>query len=234
MMGKEDEYHWASLTNVGRNRFKQTAEGKKPYNKDYFGFYKSHVDGVENKGNYSDTRFNVIQTKHKIIGALFFVGLFLGGYFLYDFFTSSPIDPEVQGFEVADKSVPAYESSAVESVDVPVSYEQPLPVTEPKPVSIDYLHDQSQKYQVRLTGIIDRLDGESGQSAFEFIIEFLDGSYRVKERMMRPDVVALGWSIERHDYGLLLYKDGHEIIARPWPLDNFGKVPQRTIESLKI
>ncbi|TEN10078.1 zonular occludens toxin domain-containing protein [Pseudomonas aeruginosa] len=65
MMGKDDQYHWASYSSAGRLRFKQTASGKKPYNKDFFGFYKSHDDGTANVANYQDKRFSVFQAKHK-------------------------------------------------------------------------------------------------------------------------------------------------------------------------
>lgn len=228
MMGKDDEYHWSSLTNVGRGKFKQTAEGKKPYNKDYYGFYKSHVDGVQNKENYTDKRFNVIQPKHKVMGVFFALALLLGGYFIFGFFTTAP---------AADSSLTA------DTVTPPV-YTKPQPVAVSAAVKeavyvekntfIDYLDEKSQKYDLRLTGIIDRLNGEPGQAAFEFMIEFLDGSYRVKERMTRKEIVSLGWSIERTGYGLKLSKDGKDIVVRPWPLDNWGKVPQKTVDSLKI
>lgn len=238
MMGKDDHYHWASLTNVGRGKFKQTAEGKKPYNKDYFGFYKSHVDGVDNKENYSDQRFSVIQPKHKVIAVLFFGALLLGIYFLYDFFTSSPVPSESLSVEQPEKPLPVYSKpEPVEQLPAVVETVTTVIVSEPEPepaASLDYLRDMSQKYQLRLTGIIDRLEGEAGDSAFEFIIEFLDPSYRVKERMMRTDVASLGWAIERKPYGLLLTRDDKEIIVRPWPLDNWGKVPQKTVDSLKV
>lgn len=228
MMGKVDEYHWASLTNVGRGKFKQTAEGKKPYNKDYYGFYKSHVDGVQNKENYTDKRFNVIQPKHKVIGFFFALALFLGGYFIYGFFTTAPApEPSLKVDAVAP---PVY--TKPEPVAVSAAVKEAVYVE--KNTFIDYLDEKSQKYDLRLTGIIDRLNGEPGQAAFEFMIEFLDGSYRVKERMTRREIVSLGWSIERTGYGLKLSKEGKDIVVRPWPLDNWGKVPQKTVDSLKI
>lgn len=80
---------------------------------------------------------------------------------------------------------------------------------------------------------MDRLNPEPGQAAFEFRLDFVDESYRLKERMTRKDVASLGWSIKRHDYGILISKDGVEYVARAWPLDNWGKVPQQTITAMK-
>lgn len=63
-------------------------------------------------------------------------------------------------------------------------------------------------YDLRLAGIIDRQDQQPGKPAFEFSMDFLDVSYRVKECMPRSDMASLGWAIERHHpYGILISKD---------------------------
>ncbi len=235
MQGKDDHFHWASFTNVGRNKYRKMSEGKKPYNKAFFGFYDSVRATTTNLDNYKDGRFSVFQTKHKMY-ALGFVGvLVLSLYTIVGFF--SPEEAEAKP-ETAQEQ-PQKPASALKATDATTNAEKPTeaspePAKEPperKP--IDYLDKFALKYQLRLSGVMDRLNPEPGQAAFEFRLDFVDESYRLKERMTRKDVASLGWSIERHDYGILISKDGVEYVARAWPLDNWGKVPQQTISSLK-
>lgn len=231
MLGKEDHYHWATLTNVSRGRFKQTAQGKKPYNKDFFGFYKSHRDETTNKGNYKDARFSVFQTKHKVLAALFAVALVVAGWNIWGFWHPKGADVKPLSAKPAASQPAASEVVAAKPVERSETARQTKQDEAPEP--IDYLDKQAMKYDLRLSAIMDRKDPQPGQAAYEFVLDFLDPSYRVKERMGRKDVVSLGWAIERKDFGLLISKDAKSYVVRPWPLDNFGKVPQQQIAALK-
>lgn len=235
MMGKENQYHWASFNNCGRNKFKKTAEGKKPYNADFFGFYKSHEDDTTNKGNYKDKRFSIFQGKHKFLFGLYGVALICACVYLYDFWQAPAATDKktasVDSHEAVNsppKAEPKTTKTVVHSDPVTDAAKQ---VTADPP--IDYFDDMATRYQIRLGAIIDRKNPQPEQAAFEFFLDFLDPSYRVKERMRRVDVAALGWAIERQPYGLVLTKQGKTHLARPWPLDNFGKVPKETIAALK-
>lgn len=238
MMGKENEYHWASMTNIGRNKFKQTAAGKKPYNKEFWGFYKSHDDGTTNKGNIKDQRFSVFQTKHKVWGGIFAALLFGACYQVWGFFNPDlPADTKPASVSSASSAAqPAKPSNqlvaAPAATTTRVEY-APQPKAEEQRKPVDYLDRFAMEYQVRLSGYLDRAEPQPGKPAFDFVLEFVDTAYRVKERMNRQAVAALGWDMERTGYGLRLTKGDIEVIARPWPLDNFGKVPQTTIASLK-
>lgn len=232
MMGKEDHYHWATLTNVSRGRFKQTAQGKKPYNKDFFGFYKSHRDETTNKGNYKDSRFAVFQTKHKVWAVLFALALVGALWNIWGFWHPKSVEgakPLGAKPEHSQSAQPAQVASAKPADSKPA--DKAKEKEEPQP--IDYLDKQAMKYDLRLSAIMDRKNPEPGQAAFEFVVDFLDGSYRVKERMSRKDIASLGWAIDRKDFGLVISKDGKSYVVRPWPLDNFGKAPQQQIAALK-
>lgn len=230
MQGKEDQYHWASWTNVGRNKYRKMGEGKKPYNKDFFPLYKSHRDTTSNKGNYKDGRFSVFQTKHKVYAAGFFAVLGWGLWTVYDFFTPEPAEAAASVQQQPDK--PAQDQPAPPPAPEPSAAEPP-PAQPQQREPIDYLDKFASQYDLRLSGIMDRLDPQPGKPAFEFTLDFLDEGYRVKERMGREDVASLGWSIERKPYGIRIYKDGVEYIARAWPLDNWGKVPNETTAAIK-
>lgn len=234
MLGKDDHFHWRSLTNIGKNKYRATAEGKKPYPTKFFPLYKSHRDETTNKGNYKDARFGVFQTKHKVFAAIFCVVLCAAIYNAVSFFKSH--EPVAEVHPSSDS-----EPEPV-SAHVPVSSHAPDPAVASSDVAehvvqkrepIDYLDKFASQYELRLGAILDRSSPQPGQAAFEFVLDFVDPAYRIKERMHRADVASLGWAIERHPYGIRISKGDVAYVARPWPLDNFGKVPQQTIQSLK-
>ncbi|HCK4349121.1 zonular occludens toxin domain-containing protein [Pseudomonas aeruginosa] len=233
MMGKDDQYHWASYSSAGRLRFKQTASGKKPYNKDFFGFYKSHDDGTANVANYQDKRFSVFQAKHKALGWGLSIAIAVSVAYLWNFF-----QPGDQDLKAAVQDAPKTEHAVTPAVSAPVQPQvvvaaAPAKAEEPKePPPIDYLDKLAQQYDLRLSAILDRKNPQPEQAAFEFVMDVLDPGYRVKERFRRIDVVSLGWTVERKDYGVLISKGGKSYVVRPWPLDNFGKAPERQLSQL--
>lgn len=231
MKGKEDSYHWASYTNVGRGKFRQTAQGEKKYNTVFYGAYKSHDDGTENKGNLKDSRFSIFQGKHKFIAAIYICALLFAVWLIADFWGGSGVGADDVQPSAQPSSTTTQPAASHVAKPAPAQPQQVEPDPEPQP--IDYLDTFAQKYQPRLSAVLDRQKLEPGKPAFDFVIDFLDPAYRVKERMNRADVASLGWSIERKPYGLLLTKEGVSHVIRPWPLDNFGKAPQQTIASLK-
>lgn len=230
MLGKDDHYHWGSYTNVGKNKYRRTADGKKPYKKEFFHLYESHRETTTNTANYKDGRFGVFQPQHKFYAACFGLLLCFALYNIWGFFNPDLVEEVAKPQDVPEqKNAPKTTTVVVQETK---EVEQVLPADPPKPEPIDYLDKFAQQYDLRLTGIIDRKDPQPGQAAFEFELDFVDTSYRVKERMRRVDVSSLGWAIERHPYGLRITKDGVSHVARPWPLDNWGKVPQQTITAL--
>lgn len=232
MMGKDDQFHWRSMTNIGKNKYRETASGKKPYNTKFFPLYKSHRDETTNKGNYEDKRFGVFQTWHKVVGVLFGIALIAAIWNVIGFFTPpeapepSSVKSEVEGEGQGGDSSVVYAKSKQAEKPADVEPEQPA-----KREPIDYLDKYAQQYELRLGAILDRSEAVPGKAAFEFVLDFVDPAYRLKERMRRIDVASLGWAIERHPYGIKISKGDVSYIARPWPMDNFGKVPEETIKS---
>ncbi|MEF9673137.1 hypothetical protein QNM99_16960 [Pseudomonas sp. PCH446] len=142
----------------------------------------------------------------------------------------------------ADKPSQAVASPALASVEKPVAVvAAPVPAVpvEPvhidsKPEPIDYFDKFASKFDLRLAAILERKP-EPGDSRpwLEFQIDVVDPSFRVKERFDRKSLAALGWAIERTDYGIKLSKQDIVYVVRPWPLDNFGKVPNKTTSDLR-
>lgn len=233
MMGKENSFHWASYSNAGRGRFKKTADGTKPYNKKFFGLYKSHRDETQNKGNYKDKRYGIFQTKHKIYGVFFAIILGYALYYLWGFFHHQPAKvPDTKpAASTVSEIVTKQPPSTLPSAALPAAVKDTV-IAPPEP--IDYFDKFASKYDLRLAGFVERKPEEGDTRPwFDFQIDVLDGSYRVKERFNRAAIAALGWKIEKTDYGIKLSKESLTYVVRAWPLDNYGKVPARTIADAK-
>lgn len=84
-------------------------------------------------------------------------------------------------------------------------------------------------YSVRLSGLIS--SEQEGKELLGYV-EMLDSSYHVKERFTVQDIQALGWAVSHEVYGLLIVKEGVRHVARAWPLDLYGRVDERTANSL--
>lgn len=230
MIGKEDMYHWASFTSTGRLKFKRMSEGKRPYNKDYFGFYKSHEDDTENKGNYKDGRFSLFQRKHKVAAVAMGVLCIFCVYLLTSFFRVPADDAESPAVvEHQPASLPAAAPAPPPRVPQAAPASDPAP---PKREPIDYLDRYADRYQIRLSGFVQRSKPVVGLPLYDFQIDFHDENYRVRERMNRADVVSLGWQIEVHDYGLKIMKGDRFHIVRPWPVDLPGRVSRAQLAAI--
>ena len=237
MMGKEDSFHWASYSNSGRNKFKRTAEGTKPYNKAFFPLYQSHRAETQNKANYKDKRYGVFQTKHKVYALIFAALLLYAMYYIWGFFHHAPVVTPAVESSSSQSTVPGSSSPVAPGAvakTAPVVAE-PKPDAQPsKPVPIDYLDKMASKYDLRLAGLLER-SPQAGDTRpwLEFQIDVVDASYHIKERFNRASVAALGWDIKRTDYGLEISKQGVVYVVRPWPLDNWGKVSRQAITDIK-
>lgn len=229
MMGKEDEYHWSSLSNSGRGRFKQTAAGSRPYNKDFFGFYRSHKEGVTNKSNYKDGRYSVFQAKHKFWMAIYAIFLLAGAIYMWQWF--HPSEPEKPVKAKTDNPAQIV-SKATEDNKVAIKKPEPkkeaaVKADEPareERIAIDYLDKIAQKQKLRIGAFVDWDTAQPGKRKWDFVLEALDDSFHVRERFSAADVYALGWDIEKTDYGFRITKQGVEYVLRPWPIDLTGRV----------
>jgi len=134
-----------------------------------------------------------------------------------------------------EKSPEPYQPPAFANAPPPEPV-QAAPQPQPNPAPgeeevhyVDYLDKLASEYSIRSSGIID-----SKKPGKELLgeIELLDSSYHLKERMTIAEIRAMGWTVTRTGYGLLLEKEGAAHVARTWPLDLYGRVDQRTVNSL--
>jgi hypothetical protein len=105
------------------------------------------------------------------------------------------------------------------------------------PVEADYFRKIAEKYELEISGIVEgyKLD-KSGAKIFEVmaLIDAVDDSHHVKERFTVKELTAMGWSVKRTAYGILVAYDDYSFVVRQKPRDYFGKVPENVTNSPQI
>lgn len=241
-VGAENRYSWTMYEAPRPERFVKVSSGTGKYDSQYFGIYKSHDEGTSNFGNFKDSRANLFKTpgvKYGIPAAVF--AAVYAVYFLVGFFNGD------SGFAAASGGQSEQRSADVSSVDETPRLERrsqaqrdfiqarqaerEAAAQEERQASdiqpIDYLDRIANEYRFRLAGIIDGPDGQIFGR-----VDALDSTMRLKERFTLRDIRALGWTVERFEYGLLISKRDPQTertvqhVVRPWPIDPFGRVSQ--------
>lgn len=93
------------------------------------------------------------------------------------------------------------------------------PPTEKLPAGVEYLLEMVKSSRPRDAGWYGARD----------IVEFRsNGGGQVVGRFTTEQLWALGWSVKRTDYGVILSAKGNEIIATTWPVDPFGEQSSAT------
>jgi len=236
-VGRPNQYKWEQWQKQAKGKFVKIGSGVRSYDSNYFGLYSSHRRETVKGSVYQTERTNVLKNSKLLsLGVPFvFVGAIYAVYHLYGFFTGT-------GGAVASTqpssavTVQRVEPSSGLTNPEPPSMQASAPAasaTDQKvdalPPPIDYLDKMAQQYQIRATAIID-----SDKPGRELMgeIELLDSSYHIKERFRVSEIQALGWTVTRTGYGLLLEKQSVAYVARSWPIDIRGRVDRRTVDSL--
>jgi len=236
-VGRPNQYKWEQWQKQAKGKFVKIGSGVRSYDSNYFGLYSSHRRETVKGSVYQTERTNVLKNSKLLsLGVPFvFVGAIYAVYHLYGFFTGT-------GGAVASTqpssavTVQLVEPSSGLTNPEPPSMQASAPAAssvdqkaEALPPPIDYLDKMAQQYQIRATAIID-----SDRPGRELMgeIELLDSSYHIKERFRVSEIQALGWTVTRTGYGLLLEKQSVAYVARSWPIDIRGRVDRRTVDSL--
>jgi len=236
-VGRPNQYKWEQLQKQAKGKFVKIGSGVRSYDSKYFGLYSSHRRESVKGGVYQTSRTNVLKNSKLLsLGVpVAFLGAIYAVVHLYGFFTGTggavakpatavtverPVNTAAGLINPEPPSMTA--SGTVTSRTVEHSDAEQSP-------PIDYLDNLAQKHLVRATAIID-----SKKKGKELMgeVELLDSSYHVKERFSVAEIRALGWTVTRTGYGLLLEKQGVAYVARTWPIELRARVDRRTVDSL--
>lgn len=238
MIGKEGKYKWTvyngHLNSKGEVVFIKANSGIKEYDEKYFGTYKSHTDGTKNKGNLKDSRSNIFNNwKFKLGLPAFVCVLFFAVSSLMDFF-----NPEKTGLikhePLAVQAATPEPKKLVPTIKEEVKREEKPDIKTPpvkeEYVPIDYLDELINNYRPRLSGF---MVSEKDNRMFGYI-DVLTNSFHLKERLDLSQVKAMGWEIQRKEYGVDLVKNNVVHVVTSWPMDSFGRVSNHTRNTPQI
>lgn len=186
VVGKENEYKWVMLNGGldgrGNVKFAEVARGDAGYDPAYFGTYKSHSDGTENKGVYKDERANVFNSAmfRKWLPMFGVVLLLAVGYLVW-FFAGG-------GASVKEPAKPA----AVAPGPAPVAASGVAPVAAAKsvdePDGDDYIKHLSGIGRPRLVSVMGVRRAWDGRIQWERDGQLIDG-------LSFNELSGLGWSV---------------------------------------
>lgn len=233
-IGRPSQYKWEQWQKQGKGKFVKIGSGVRSYEAQYFGLYMSHRrEGVKG-GVYQTQRSNLLKNTRALtlgVPAAFLVAAY-AVWHLVGFFQPASVVP-VGAVTVSETKAPppaALVNPPPPSLAPPAAAQaQQQPAKPVQRESIDYFDKLAQEHSVRASAIID-----SAKPGKELMgtIEILDSSFHLKEVFTVDEVRALGWIVSRKGYGLLLEKEGIAYVARTWPLDLYGRVDNRTANSL--
>ncbi|MCY1278779.1 Zonular occludens toxin (Zot) [compost metagenome] len=232
-VGQPNRYKWEHWEKQAKGKFVKLGSGVRSYDSSYFGLYMSHRREGVKASVYQTKRSNVLKNSKALslgVPLVFGVSLYAIS-FLWDFFHPTPAAPQaaVKVDRQADYQAPAFANPPPEVSPVaPVAQRHADQAGEQSP-PVDYFDKLAQQHSVRVSALID--SKKPGKELLGYI-ELLDSSFHVKEKLSVAEIRALGWAVTRTGYGLLLEKDGVSYVARSWPIDVYGRVDNRTRDSL--
>jgi len=256
VVGKDGEYKWimfhGSPDSAGNVKFREVSRGDGKYDERYFGTYKSHSDGTENKENYSDDRANIFKTAifRKWIPLSIGVAVLSLGYVIYAFngglAKEQPKQAKAPAPEARTVTVVKTEPKPVIQASTPAAAPpgQPqantnligtkpetLPVNQLQPVyGSDYIEQLTNKYRIRLAGLV------RGSKRTLAVLEWRDEGDGLKESITHETVMGFGWMLLISPDGSVatLQKGDRRYIVTQWPLkDAYGRTTQAQNDQVK-
>lgn len=256
VVGKDGEYKWimfhGSPDASGNVKFREVSKGDGTYEERYFGTYKSHSEGTENKENYSDDRANIFKSAIfrkwlPLYGAVAVVAL---GYVVYVFQGNGLVKEEktakapAQGQPVAPKVQPGEKPQQPPSLFGGASPGQSqasgnligtrpemLPANQVQPLyQADYIEQLTNKYRIRLAGLV------RGAKRTLAVLEWRDEADGIKESITHETVMGFGWMLLISPDGSVatLQKGDRRYVVTQWPLqDGKGRLSQNQNDQVK-
>lgn len=246
MLGKPDEYKWRMFTGSpdgnGKVKFTEVQQGDGVYDPVYFGCYKSHSDGTENKGTYSDDRANVWKSPmfRKWLPLLGIAVLSAVAYLIYLFngglASSTPVKP-VKVTQVISSNEPgAKEQVFINGREVVQGgQQQSAPVAikakEGDPFELpDIVGELSKSNRIRLAYV------SRSATRTRVIVEWRDSAFRVVDQMDNDDLEAVGWHVAttNNNRMVILASPEKRLIATAWPIEERkGEVPEEDKDRIR-
>ena len=231
VLGKPNEYKWIMYTGSpdsrGNVKFVEVQKGDSPYDKKYFGCYKSHSEGTENKETYVDDRVVIWNSPlfRKWLPIMGIVAIVSVGYLFYLFSGGlAPVasKPEAKGQPVSvvqtvTTSGPGEETKTVVTSSGAAAAAGVTKPTEEKRADFempDLVGELAKENRIRLAAVL------RSAKATRVAVEFRDASLRVVEQLTAEQLETLGWHVltTNDNRMAILSRPGKQMIATAWPV----------------
>lgn len=209
--GMRGHYRVNFFQTIAPDKFETTGGETRKYDKAIFPLYAGYAPGAENDEVYSEggrTIFAMFRNRALLVVP---IGL-VSAWYLFNFFTGGV---SFSKSAKAEQDRPTLHQD-VEKVATKATAAAAAAVVPPKP-KLDalqqYILDMGAKGRVRLAARIETAAGELG------LVEWVDGSGNVVERLTSRQINALGWDVVYRPFGVELNAKGERIVVTAWPLN---------------
>lgn len=227
-LGADNRYSVRFYAATGSGKYETVGTETRKYDPAIWELYHGVQPGIESnevyKGN-TRTLWKTLRGPSILMALALVVGVVMLGRFFFS------------GESTADsgtlKEVAASQKVAVPAIDRAPGSQPASVVTkvddtplakEKLPAGVQYVLDMAANARARHAGWYGQRD----------IVEFrASGGGQVLDRFTTEQLWALGWSVKRTEFGVLLSARGHEIIATTWPVDPFGEQSDSTTERIR-
>lgn len=255
MLGKPDDYKWRMFTGSpdsrGNVKFVEVQQGDGTYDPAYFGCYKSHSAGTENKGTYVDDRANIFKSAmfRKWLPILGVCVLSAIGYIIYLFSGGlAPNTPTAKPVKVVETVITNAASDnptvkeyvngkpvtpTVEAKEKEPEKERPKIAKGERPEETldlpDVVAELTKNNRIRLALIVRTA------KRTRVIIEWRDTSFRVVDQMDNDDLEMLGYHVltSNNNRLVVLTSPDRRLVASAWPVDEVRGQQEETKDNIR-
>lgn len=226
-LGSDQRYSVRFYAATGTGKYETVGTETRKYDPAVWDLYHGVQPGIESnevyKGN-TRTLWRTLRGPTILMGLGLIVGVFMLGRFFLGGDTTGNADKVKEVVSSQKASIPVI-ASAPGSQPSTVVTKAPAPaVKEPVPAGVQYILDMAANARARHAGWYGQRD----------IVEFRStGGGQVVDRLTTEQLWALGWSVKRTEFGVILSAKGNEIIATSWPVDPFGEQSANTTARIR-
>lgn len=227
-LGADERYSVRFYAATGTGKYECVGTETRKYDPAIWELYHGVQPGVESnevyKGN-TRTLWRTLRTPAILVGLGLIVGIFMLLRFFFSGGESTGVVSKVhEVVESQRAAIPAMQGAPGAQPATVVSTTAPDQKREPVPAGVRYILDLAETSRVRHAGYLESRD----------VVEFrATGGGQVLDRFTTEQLWALGWSVRRTEYGVLLKALRHEIIATRWPVDPMGEQSNATTERIR-
>lgn len=226
-LGSDQRYSVRFYAATGTGKYETVGTETRKYDPAVWDLYHGVQPGIESnevyKGN-TRTLWRTLRGPTILMGLGLIVGIFMLGRFFLGGDTTGNAGKVKEVVASQKASIPAIASAPGAQPSTLVTKAPSPAVKEPVPAGVQYILDMAANARARHAGWYGQRD----------IVEFrATGGGQVVDRLTTEQLWALGWSVKRTEFGVILSAKGNEIIATSWPVDPFGEQSAQTTARIK-